>query len=150
MGSLLSIFIRISYEPHIKDNPRLHSLLSAAVEYPWHVITYLDLEPVLDWIILSIESSMVLKLESNKIDNELISILKKASSTIPNESTILSSSLNQSKRILYARSIVRQLKSCVSKYPTLIASKQGQIAFDQSIAELLDLLQKIVGSSKPS
>lgn len=56
------------------------------------------------------------------------------------------SSLIQSKRILYVQSIVRLLRTCATKHQKLLDTKDGLIAYQNAIIELIEDIEQIGNS----
>lgn len=61
---LLLIFVKLAFEPHVRENGHLNTVLRQAKAYPWHLIEYKGIECVFDWLVLTVEPSIVLNLSS--------------------------------------------------------------------------------------
>ena len=115
------------------------------MSYPWQFLEFKDVESVLDWFVMSTESSVILKIpsEHETIDSHVLSLLQAASGMtdkIP-DSVNVQQSVLQAKRIAYVRSIVRLLKGCDGKLHQLLATKQGQAMFNAAIQTLLNSIE---------
>lgn len=68
------MFIKLSYEPHVRENAQLHVILQEAASYPWHLLDYSGIEGIFDWYVTSTEPSAILCLNSehSSVDNSIL------------------------------------------------------------------------------
>lgn len=147
ISPLLMIFIKLSYEPHVRENLTILQLLNEACQYPWHIMEHQSIETVLDWFVMSTEPSVILKLsaEHKQIDSAVLKLLQTATEmTIGPSGEVNVTSQSKAKRILYVRSIVRLLRSCGSKYQQLLNSRDGVKSFHGVIIDLLTNIQTLL------
>lgn len=74
LSSLLLCFVKLSYEPHVRDSMQLVPLLQDAVKYPWHLMDFQGCERVCEWFISSTEPSVILRLpcDYSSVDAEVL------------------------------------------------------------------------------
>lgn len=74
MSSLLLIFIKMSFEPNVREHLHFAQLLHEAATYPWSVLDYNGIEAVFDWFVLTAEPSVILMLNSEHktVDNGVL------------------------------------------------------------------------------
>lgn len=74
LSSLLLCFVKLSYEPHVRDNMQLVPLLQETVKYPWHLLDFQGCERVCEWFITSTEPSVILRLpcDYSSVDAEVL------------------------------------------------------------------------------
>lgn len=74
LSSLLMIFVKLSYEPHVREHMKIVTLLQEACNYPWQLLEYQGVEAVLDWFVMSTEPSVVLRMatEHEAIDGAVL------------------------------------------------------------------------------
>lgn len=154
MVSLLSIFVKIAHEPSLSENQVMVRLFKESLQYPWHVLTATDLEPIFDWFILSCDPAIILRVfgKTRAVDAPLLNLLIIASSFgIDNEKEALSTQLKfeiNAKRLLYVRMITRLLRACGTKHHQLLSTTDGTKAFNAVIVDLLTLIQKSTKNEK--
>lgn len=153
MAAILTIFIKIAHEPTLTENPEMVRVLNESLQYPWHVLTSNELEPIFDWLILSSDPVMILKLpgKTRAIDNPLLNLLIVASCfgtdlPFPTQTT---SEIN-AKRLLYVRMMTRLLRGCGTKHHQLVATQDGTQAFNSVIVDLLCLIENSTKNEKES
>lgn len=74
LSSLLLCFVKLSYEPRVRDNMQLVPLLQESVKYPWHLMDFQGCERVCEWFISSTEPSVILRLpcDYSSVDAEVL------------------------------------------------------------------------------
>ncbi|XP_055848760.1 ectopic P granules protein 5 homolog isoform X2 [Episyrphus balteatus] len=145
---LLTIFVKISFEPNIHLHTSTSKILEDAIAYPWFMVEYQELENLFKWVIETVEPSILLKLpsESNYADRAALDLLSVSSAMMPERAAPGSITHATAKRILYARSNVRLLRMCAAKYNKLIATKDGFKAFSTALQELMDIMERTVST----
>lgn len=63
-SSLLLIFVKLSFEPHVRESLPFGQLLREAATYPWYLLDYNGIDHVFDWFVLTAEPSIILNLSS--------------------------------------------------------------------------------------
>lgn len=68
------MFIKLSYEPHVRENSQLLVVLQEASAYPWYLLDYQGIESIFDWFVTSTEPSAILNLNSEHtaVDNSIL------------------------------------------------------------------------------
>lgn len=74
LANLLTMIVKFSFEPTLRENSKILSILQEANNYPWHIIEYTSVEKVINWFVLSTEPSIILKLPSEylTVDNAVL------------------------------------------------------------------------------
>lgn len=74
LANLLTMIVKFSFEPRIRENSKILNILQEAKDYPWYIIEYTSVEKVIDWFVLSTEPSIILKLPSEylTVDNAVL------------------------------------------------------------------------------
>lgn len=74
LSTLLIMFVKLSYEPQVRENMQLLTVLQEASNYPWHLLDYHGIEGIFDWFVTSTEASAILNLtsEHNAVDNGVL------------------------------------------------------------------------------
>lgn len=74
MSTLLIMFVKLSFEPQVRENQQLLVVLQEASNYPWHLLDFQGIEGIFDWFVVSTESSALLNLqsESNAVDSGVL------------------------------------------------------------------------------
>lgn len=151
LSTLLLMFVKLSYEPTVRENANLLTILQEAASFPWYMLDYQGIEGTFDWYVMSTEPSSILCLNSehSAVDNSILSLLQTASSIIAPETDYSQpQSQLQAKRILYVKSIVRLLRLCGSKYQQLLTTPDGSKSFHSAIFNLLALINGVVKKGK--
>lgn len=70
ISQILNIFIQISFEPHLHDDVNMSKILQESLNYPWHLIEYQSIESMFNWLILTVDPVIIIKLpsECNSVD----------------------------------------------------------------------------------
>lgn len=68
------MFVKLSYEPSVRENAQLLTLLQEAIAFPWHMLDYQGIEGTFDWFVMSTEPSSILCLNSehSAVDNSIL------------------------------------------------------------------------------
>lgn len=68
------MFVKLSYEPQVRENIQLLNVLQEASNYPWHLLDYQGVEGIFEWFVMSTEPSAILYLtsEHNAVDNAVL------------------------------------------------------------------------------
>lgn len=68
------MFIKLSYEPNVRENSQLLAILQEASLYPWYLLDYQGTECVFEWFVTSTEPSAILNLNSEHtaVDNSVL------------------------------------------------------------------------------
>lgn len=143
LAILLMTFVKLSYEPKVRESIRILQLLQEANKYPWHLLEYKDVESVLDWFVMSAEPSVILKIpsEHETIDTNLLALLQVAACMKEYQAKEnIQPSVLIAKRMAYVRSIVRLLRSCDAKLHQLMSTKNGRDLFNDACGSLLNLI----------
>ncbi|XP_037885384.1 ectopic P granules protein 5 homolog isoform X1 [Glossina fuscipes] len=145
ISRLLTIFVKIAFEPNIHMHVNTSKILEDAVNYPWHMVDFAEFENLLKWCVQTVEPTIILKIpeESNYVDRAVLELLR--------ESCIMKSQDNQTeqlthamaKRILYTRSMICLQRACVAKNPKLLTSKNGRKIFIAAFDDLLRTLEEM-------
>lgn len=61
------MFVKLSYEPQVRENLHLLTILQEATGYPWHLLDYQGIEGIFDWFVMSTEPSAILNLNSEHL-----------------------------------------------------------------------------------
>lgn len=151
MASILTIFVKIAHEPSLSENQEMVRVLNESLQYPWHVLTAHDLEPIFDWLILSSDPVIILKFpgKTRAIDtplSHLLIVVACFGTDIPFP-TQGKSEIN-AKRLLYVRMMTRLLRGCGTKYQQLLSSVDGTKAFNGVIIDLLSLIENATKNEK--
>lgn len=74
LSTLLLMFVKLSYEPSVRENAQLLTLLQEAIAFPWHMLDYQGIEGTFDWYVMSTEPSSILCLNSehSAVDNSIL------------------------------------------------------------------------------
>lgn len=74
LSTLLLMFVKLSYEPSVRENAQLLTLLQEAIAFPWHMLDYQGIEGTFDWFVMSTEPSSILCLNSehSAVDNSIL------------------------------------------------------------------------------
>lgn len=74
LSTLLIMFVKLSFEPEVRENLQLLTVLQEAAGYPWHLLDFQGIEGIFDWFVVSTESSALLNLqsESNAVDSGVL------------------------------------------------------------------------------
>lgn len=155
MAAILTIFVKIAHEPSLSENQEMVRVLTESLQYPWHVLTPNELEPIFDWLILSSDPAIILKVpgKTRAIDTPLLHLLIVAAcfGTDPNHDfPAHSKSLINAKRLLYVRMITRLLRGCGTKHHQLLSTIEGTKAFNVVIIDLLTLIENSTKNEKDS
>lgn len=68
------MFVKLSFEPQVRENAQLLVILQEAASYPWHLLEYQGIEGIFEWFVVSTESTALLNLqsESNAVDDAVL------------------------------------------------------------------------------
>lgn len=68
------MFVKLSYEPNVRENVQLLTLLQEAITFPWYLLDYQAIEGTMDWFVMSTEPSSILCLNSehSAVDNSIL------------------------------------------------------------------------------
>ncbi|XP_034665712.1 ectopic P granules protein 5 homolog [Drosophila subobscura] len=148
LSRLFGIFVKMAFEPNIHIHPNTSKILEEAIQYPWHLVEYSELEQLLKWFVASVEPAIVLKLpaESNYADRAVLDLLRLACAMLPERSAQDAVVLGTAKRMLYTRSMVRLQRACGAKHKKLLATKEGERAFSEAFLELLNSIDRAISS----
>lgn len=74
LATLLLMFVKLSYEPNVRENLQLLTLLQEAISFPWYMLDYQGIEGTFDWYVMSTEPSSILCLNSehSAVDNSIL------------------------------------------------------------------------------
>lgn len=74
VSRLFTIFIKIAFEPNIHIQVNTSKILEDAINYPWYMVEYTELENLLKWFVTTIEPTIILKIpeESNYADRAVL------------------------------------------------------------------------------
>lgn len=74
LSTLLLMFVKLSYEPSVRENQSLLTILKEAASFPWHMVDYQGIEGTFDWYVMSTEPSSILCLNSehSAVDNSIL------------------------------------------------------------------------------
>lgn len=64
LSSLLLIFVKLSFEPNVRENLHFATMLREAASYPWYLLDFNGIDGVFDWFVLTAEPSVILQLNS--------------------------------------------------------------------------------------
>ncbi|XP_052836525.1 ectopic P granules protein 5 homolog [Drosophila gunungcola] len=148
LSRLFGIFVKIAFEPNIHIHPNTSKILEDAIQYPWHLVEYSELEQLLKWFVASVEPAIALKLpaETNYADRAVLELLRLACAMSPERSAQEAVVLGTAKRMLYTRSMVRMQRACGAKHKKLLATKDGERAFTDAFLELLNSIDRAISS----
>lgn len=78
LSTLLLMFVKLSYEPSVRENVQLLTLLQEAIAFPWYMLDYQGIEGTFDWFVMSTEPSSILCLNSehSAVDNSILRLIK--------------------------------------------------------------------------
>lgn len=120
-------------------------MLQESTKYPWHLLEYKDVECVLDFLVMSAEPSLILKIpsEHETIDSCVISLLQTVTcmKEVSKDAQNVQKTVVIAKRMAYVRSVVRLLKASDAKLHQLMATKHGQEMFQQACTALLNSIE---------
>ncbi|XP_017140447.2 ectopic P granules protein 5 homolog [Drosophila miranda] len=148
LSRLFGIFVKMAFEPNIHIHPNTSKILEEAIQYPWHLVEYSELEQLFKWFVASVEPAIVLKLpsESNYADRAVLDLLRLACAMLPERSAQDAVVLGTAKRMMYTRSMVRLQRACGAKHKKLLATKEGERAFTDAFLELLNSIDRAISS----
>lgn len=148
ISRLLTIFVKISFEPNIHLHTSTSKILEDAISYPWYMVEYQELDNLFKWVLDTVEPSIMLKIpsESNYADRAALDLLSVSSAMMPEKAAIGQITHATAKRILYARSNVRLLRMCAAKHNKLVATKDGFKAFSNALQDILNLMERTVST----
>lgn len=68
------MFVKLSYEPGVRENAQLLTILQEAIGFPWYMLDYQGIEGTFDWYVMSTEPSAILCLNSehSAVDNSIL------------------------------------------------------------------------------
>lgn len=68
------MFVKLSYEPNVRENGHLIVILQETIHFPWYVLDYKNIEATFDWYVMSTEPSSILCLNSehSAVDNSIL------------------------------------------------------------------------------
>lgn len=68
------MFVKLSFEPNVRENKHLLVILQEAISFPWHMLDYQSIEATFDWYVMSTEPSSILCLNSehSAVDNSVL------------------------------------------------------------------------------
>lgn len=74
ISHLLTIYVQITFEPHLHNNVELSRILEDSVGFPWFQVQFQGLENVLNWVVKTVDPTIVLRLpqESNYADRAVL------------------------------------------------------------------------------
>lgn len=74
LSHLFNIFIKMALEPNIHMHPNTSKILEDAVNQPWHLVEYTELEQLLKWFVAHVDPAIALKLpaETNYADRAVL------------------------------------------------------------------------------
>lgn len=74
LSTLLLMFVKLSYEPNVRENLHLLTLLQEAISFPWYMLDYQGIEGIFEWFVMSTEPSSILCLNSehSAVDNSIL------------------------------------------------------------------------------
>lgn len=74
LSTLLIMFVKLSFEPQVRESMHLLNVLEEAAGYPWHLLDFQGIEGIFDWFVMSTESSALLNLQSehNAVDTAVL------------------------------------------------------------------------------
>lgn len=150
LAAVLQIFVKLSLEPGTCESQEMVRLLEESWNYPWHLLTPNELEPIFDWFILSADPAIVLKIPTKfkLVDQNLLKLLMIVSGFGTSDPIQLQSrSMVNAKRLLYVRMITRLLRSCGTKYQQLLSVSDGSKNFNNAISDLLVLIDQSVSKN---
>lgn len=120
-------------------------MLMESTKYPWHLLEYRDVEGVLDFLVMSAEPSLILKIpsEHETIDSCVITLIQTVTcmKEMSKEAQNTQKTVVIGKRMAYVRSVVRLLKAADAKLHQLMATKHGQEMFHQACMALLTSIE---------
>ncbi|XP_017104957.2 ectopic P granules protein 5 homolog [Drosophila bipectinata] len=148
LSHLFGIFVKIAFEPNIHIQPNTSKILEEAIQYPWHLVEYSELEQLLKWFVASVEPAIVLKLpnETNYADRAVLELIRLACAMLPERSNQDAIVLGSAKRMLYTRSMVRLQRAGGSKHKKLMMTKDGERFFTDAFLELLNSIDRAIHS----
>ncbi|KAM7362755.1 ectopic P-granules autophagy protein 5 [Cochliomyia hominivorax] len=143
VSKLFTIFVKIAFEPNIHIQVNTSKILEDAVNYPWYMVDYTELENLLKWFVTTVEPTIILKIptETNYVDRAVLDLIRLACAMMPERGDQTKNISNATaKRILYTRSMIRLQRACATKNPKLLATKEGNRVFKNAFEELLNTL----------
>uniref|UniRef100_A0A1A9VTB9 Uncharacterized protein n=1 Tax=Glossina austeni TaxID=7395 RepID=A0A1A9VTB9_GLOAU len=145
ISRLLTIFVKIAFEPNIHMHVNTSKILEDAINYPWHMVEYAEFENLLKWCVQTIEPTIILKIpeESNYVDRAVLELLRESCIMTPQDIQTEQLTHTMAKRILYTRSMISLQRACASKNPKLLTSKNGRKIFIAAFEDLLRTLEDI-------
>lgn len=74
LSTLLLMFVKLSYEPNVRENSHLIVILQETIQFPWYLLDYKNIEATFDWYVMSTEPSSILCLNSehSAVDNSIL------------------------------------------------------------------------------
>ena len=66
LSSLLLIFVKLSYEPNVRENKQLVTILNDVSHFQWHLLDTNVVNSVLEWCVTSTEPLIILKLPTEQ------------------------------------------------------------------------------------
>ncbi|XP_004534242.1 ectopic P granules protein 5 homolog isoform X2 [Ceratitis capitata] len=151
ISRLFTVFVKISFEPNIHININTSKILEDAIQYPWYMVSYAELESLFKWFVTTIDYPIILQMptETNYADRAVLDLLRLSCAMMPEKAAAWESIMQPihyatAKRILYTRNHVVLLCLAVTKNPKLMSTKEGMNAFNAAFTELLNTIDKSV------
>ena len=74
VSRLFVVFVKIAFEPNIHIHINTSRILEDAINYPWYLVEYSELESLLKWFVTTVEPTIILKLpvETNYTDRAVL------------------------------------------------------------------------------
>lgn len=74
VSRIFTIFVKISFEPNIHIQVNTSKILEDAVNYPWYMVEFTELENLLKWFVTTVEPTIILKIptETNYADRAVL------------------------------------------------------------------------------
>lgn len=141
------ITVKLSHEPKVQESIKILQILQESTKYPWTSLHIKDVESVLNWFVMSTDSSLILNasVKHETLDYNLLILLQTVccmnSDNIPKNSENFQTFTSiTAKRMIYVRSFMRLLISCDAKLHKLLSTTQGRNSFYQSFNSLMNLI----------
>ncbi|XP_030371319.1 ectopic P granules protein 5 homolog [Scaptodrosophila lebanonensis] len=149
VSRLFVIFVKLAFEPNIHIHPNTSKILEDAINYPWNLVEFNELEQLMKWFVATVEPAIVLKLpsESNYADRAVLDLLRLGCAMMPERGAPKSISQATTKRMLYTRSYICMQRACGAKHKKLLATKEGERAFNAAFVELLNSIDHAISAT---
>ncbi|XP_056634672.1 ectopic P granules protein 5 homolog [Diorhabda sublineata] len=123
----INLIVKLCNEPNVRKNhcEQAKSILVQAENFDWTILDASFYQYVLDWLVMSCDSSVIFKNDPLDIDYRILRFLKIVSMCNGQQSTMSSETLN--KRLIYVKTNVKLLSVYANRNKNNISRKEQDI-----------------------